>query len=66
MEKLTDREKEVLSLLARGDGYMHIAYLLQISTKTVRGHLYKTFPKLGVTTESEAVRWAVRHLMAKT
>jgi DNA-binding CsgD family transcriptional regulator len=52
---LTDREREILSLLMRGNTNREIAEILWISPATVRKHLENVFPKLGVHTRTGAV-----------
>lgn len=52
---LTDREREVLDLVARGASTDAIARQLFLSTKTVRNRLSQLYAKLGVTSRSEAV-----------
>ena len=54
-EKLTDREQEVLALLAKGFLYKEIADQLGISLHTVRGHLHLIYEKLHVQSRTEAV-----------
>jgi pimeloyl-ACP methyl ester carboxylesterase/DNA-binding CsgD family transcriptional regulator len=53
--ELTDREAEVLGLMARGLGNAHIAERLRISDKTVRNHVTNIFWKIGATTRAEAI-----------
>ena len=55
MEKLTAREQEILSHLAKGSLYKEIAAELGISTETVRGHLHSIYHKLHVQSRTEAV-----------
>lgn len=57
---LTDRELEVLALLADGFTNKRIAEHLRISTKTVNAHLGHIFQKLGVTDRTSAVAAALR------
>ena len=57
---LTNREREVLALLADGLGNKQIAARLGISTSTVKTHLEVVFEKLEVSTRAEAVATAVR------
>lgn len=57
---LTEREREVLSLLARGLSYEDIAQTISISLNTVRGHVRALYEKLGVSTKSEAVLVAIQ------
>jgi DNA-binding NarL/FixJ family response regulator len=57
--ELTDRELEVLSLLALGKTNQAIADELFLSSHTVRTHLYHIFEKLGVETRVEAAVFAI-------
>jgi len=57
---LTQREREVLALLADGLGNKQIAARLGISTNTVKTHLELLFEKLDVSTRTEAVTAAAR------
>jgi DNA-binding NarL/FixJ family response regulator len=52
---LTDREQEILALLATGKLYKEIGDQLGISLSTVRGHLHKVYGKLHVQSRTEAV-----------
>lgn len=52
---LTDREREVLGLLAAGKGNAAIANELGINLKTVRNHVSNVFTKLQVTDRSAAI-----------
>jgi len=51
---LTDREREILSFIARGDTNTDIAEQLTISLKTVRNHVSSIFNKLQVTNRAQA------------
>jgi DNA-binding NarL/FixJ family response regulator len=57
---LTQREREILALLADGFGNKQIAARLGISTNTVKTHLELLFDKLDVSTRTEAVTVAAR------
>ena len=57
---LTQREREILALLADGLGNKQIAARLGISTNTVKTHLELLFDKLDVSTRTEAVTAAAR------
>lgn len=57
---LTDREVEILRLLAGGIGNKQIAYRLKISEKTVRNHVSNMYEKLGIYDRTQAVLYAVR------
>lgn len=59
IEKLTDRELEVLTLTAKGYTNKAIGFQLSISDRTVQGHLAKTFNKLQASSRTEAVMRAV-------
>ena len=52
---LSDREREVLALIAEGLGNADIARRLFLSDKTVRNYVSTVFTKLGVTTRAEAI-----------
>jgi pimeloyl-ACP methyl ester carboxylesterase/DNA-binding CsgD family transcriptional regulator len=54
-DNLTEREREVLELIARGLGNDDIAQHLAISTKTVRNHITSIFGKLDAATRAQAI-----------
>jgi DNA-binding NarL/FixJ family response regulator len=58
---LSEREREVLALLAEGLPNKLIARRLQISEKTVKSHLTRIFRELDVTDRTQAALWAERH-----
>jgi ATP/maltotriose-dependent transcriptional regulator MalT len=58
---LTDREREVLSLVAAGESNRQIAAALDISEHTVARHLSNIFDKLGVTSRTAASAFAHKH-----
>ena len=53
-DNLTERERELLALLARGKHYKEIATRLDISTDTVRSHIRRIYRKLQVHSRTEA------------
>jgi DNA-binding CsgD family transcriptional regulator len=57
---LSNREREILALLAAGLGNKQIAARLGISTNTVKTHLELLFDKLGVSNRAEAVAVGIR------
>ncbi len=57
---LTDREREVLALIARGLPNKLIARELSISEKTVKAHVSSILGKLGVSDRTQAALYAVR------
>ena len=59
LSSLTDRERQVLSLLARGMTNKEIADVMVISTNTVKRHMKAVFEKLDVHTRANAVAIAV-------
>lgn len=61
VEALSEREAEVLGLLAQGITNKDIAQTLLLSIRTVEAHLRNIYGKLGVTSRTGAVLWAVRH-----
>ncbi|MES0372208.1 MAG: response regulator transcription factor [Mariprofundaceae bacterium] len=52
---LTDRECEVLDLIAKGYSYIEIGESLSLSTNTIRAHIRNIYRKLAVRSRSEAV-----------
>ena len=60
-ESLTDREKQVLKLVAEGRTNKDIADLLGISVKTAMSHREHVMLKLQVHNRTELVRFALRH-----
>jgi DNA-binding NarL/FixJ family response regulator len=59
--ELTERERQVLELMAGGVGNAAIAQRLHLSVKTVQNHVSNIFGKLGVTSRAEAVARARDH-----
>ncbi|MGP0107338.1 MAG: response regulator [Acidimicrobiales bacterium] len=57
--RLTAREQEVVRLVARGMSNKAIAHQLGISSRTVEGHLNHVFDKLGTTSRTELVHFAL-------
>ncbi|WP_149179365.1 response regulator transcription factor [Streptomyces sp. TRM49041] len=57
--RLTDRETEVLRLVAKGLGYKQIAERLVISHRTVQNHVQNTLGKLQLHNRVELVRYAI-------
>ncbi len=60
-EELTEREREVLGLLASGASTENVADMLSISSATVRNHVHHILAKLGVHTRLEAVTFGLRN-----
>jgi DNA-binding NarL/FixJ family response regulator len=63
-ERLTERETDVLRLMAAGLRNRDIADRLVVSEATVKTHVNNIFAKLGCRDRTEAVLWAVRHGLA--
>jgi len=59
--QLSAREEEVLGLLAQGMPNKLIARRLEISERTVKGHLTHIFERIGVTDRTQAALWAREH-----
>lgn len=58
LDRLTNREQEVLRLLARGYTYKEVAARLTISIKTVETHASSVLRKLQLSNRNELTRWA--------
>ena len=65
-EALTDRETEVLALLARGKSNRQIAGELFVEEKTVKAHVSNILRKLGVQSRTQAALHAVRTGLVST
>jgi DNA-binding NarL/FixJ family response regulator len=64
-ERLTDRQREVLQLLAEGKVMKEIGDILHMTTRTVAYHKYRIMEVLGVRSNADLVKYAVRnHLVA--
>ena len=59
-EKLTPREREILQLAADGKGRKDIAKQLSISARTVETHRFHILHKLGLRSQTDLVRYAIR------
>ena len=57
---LTNRQIDILKLVALGMANKQIAYHLKLSEKTVRNHISKIYAKLGLADRSQAVLYAAR------
>jgi DNA-binding NarL/FixJ family response regulator len=58
LDRLTEREREVMRLIARGYAYKEVARELFISVKTVETHMSSTLRKLQLSSRHELTRWA--------
>ncbi|PNG96396.1 hypothetical protein SMF913_12421 [Streptomyces malaysiensis] len=58
---LTEREREVLALIADGRSNREIARALVLSEKTVKTHVSNILMKLDLSDRTQAALWAVRH-----
>jgi DNA-binding NarL/FixJ family response regulator len=58
LDRLSDREREVLRLIARGFTYREVGEELSISIKTVESHVSSVLRKLQLSNRNELTRWA--------
>jgi len=64
-ECLTDRQREVLQLLAEGKVMKEVGHILSMTTRTVAYHKYRMMEVLGAKSSAELVKYAVRnHIIA--
>ena len=59
--RLTQRETDVLSLIAAGRSNQEIAQQEHISINSVKSYIRSAYAKIEVTSRSQAVLWAIRH-----
>jgi DNA-binding CsgD family transcriptional regulator len=64
-EKLTDREKQIIKLIAEGNSHKEIAALLDISVKTVISHQTNISEKLDLHSKAELMKFAIRQGIIK-
>ena len=62
--KLSSRQREVLQLLAEGHSVKEIAFILNISSKTVEYHKYRMMEDLDAKTTADLIRFAVKQGIA--
>lgn len=60
-ERLSDRERHVLMLLAQGKSYKEVGAALSVSPKTVSTYRSRVLRKLGLKTTADLVRYVVEH-----
>lgn len=60
-EVLTDRELQVLQMLASGQSLASIAESLHLSAKTISAHKAHLMQKLGIDNNADLMRYAIRH-----
>ncbi len=63
-EPLTDRERQVLALVAEGASNKEIGEALFISERTARTHVSNILMKIGVRSRTQAALWAIREGLA--
>lgn len=62
-ERLTERQREVLQLLAEGKLMKEVGDILNVTPRTVAFHKYKMMEVLGIESSAELVKYAVRNHM---
>ncbi len=64
-EPLSDREAEVVALMAEGQTNKEIAKVLFVSTDTVKTYAARAYAKLGVRNRAQASAWATEHSLGR-
>lgn len=62
-DRLTERQREVLQLLAEGKVMKEVGAILNMTTRTVAFHKYRIMEALGAKSNADLVRYAVRNHM---
>jgi DNA-binding NarL/FixJ family response regulator len=65
-DTLTQREEEILKLIAAGKDNRDIAAALKIEEKTVKNHINNIYSKIGVNNRTEAIYYMLNSLFGKT
>jgi DNA-binding NarL/FixJ family response regulator len=60
-QHLTNRQREVLQMLAEGRSLREISNALQISYRTVRFHKVRIMEELGTSRDADLVKYAMKH-----
>ena len=67
VKPLTDRQKEVLQLLAEGRSMKEVSAMLNVSTRTIAFHKYRIMEEHGLRTNSDLLRFAMKqHVVSAT
>ena len=64
LSRLSEREVEILRLIAEGHSNDEIAQRIFLSVNTIKSHIRSAYRKLGVETRSQAVGWAYKNGLA--
>jgi len=62
---LTERQKEVLALLVKGNTMREVATILKISPRTVAFHKHRMMSALKISSSSELILYAIRRSMLR-
>jgi len=62
-DRLTERQREVLQLLAEGKVMKEVGGILNMTTRTVAYHKYRIMEVLGAKSNAELVKYAIRNHM---
>jgi len=65
-DSLSQRQREVLQLVAEGRSTKEIAEMLQVSPRTVEFHRYRLMETLSLHTTAELVQYAIKHHIVST
>ena len=60
-EDLTQRQREVIQLIAEGRSMKEVAAILNIAPRTVAFHKYRIMGQLRIKTTAELIQYAIRH-----
>jgi len=65
-EDLTQRQREIVQLIAEGHSMKEVASVLSIAPRTVAFHKYRVMAHLNIRTTAELIQYAIRHHMVSS
>jgi DNA-binding CsgD family transcriptional regulator len=61
VSRLTERQREIVQLIAEGHSMKEVAAILKIAARTVAFHKYRAMEELNIKTTAELIQFAIKH-----